>query len=161
MLELEKTRVNNWTETRPVFVLIFWLLFPRLDIPLKCKGVKTPHILNLCTAWRWLISFAPQPFLPRRMSPWVRIGQDSDLDTEEKITIYHPAGNRTPIVNEITWDSILNIRSVKSNNLLKIVVFTIFIAITNQANNFSDFTAPFFLISVYLCISMDVNKDSF
>jgi hypothetical protein len=32
-------------------------------------GVKAPHIINLSTTWRWMVSFMPQPLYSRVKSP--------------------------------------------------------------------------------------------
>jgi hypothetical protein len=38
------------------------------------KGGKAPHIPSICTRWRWMVSFMPQPLTPGVRAPssqWV------------------------------------------------------------------------------------------
>jgi hypothetical protein len=41
------------------------------------SGCRDPSFLNLCTNWRWVVSFTPRPLYPRGKSHsnhWIRVG---------------------------------------------------------------------------------------
>jgi hypothetical protein len=65
------------------------------------SGCIDLHFLDLCTSWRWVVSFTPRPLYSRRKGPWypwdrrlggplIRFGRHG----EEKIL--DPTGTRTP-----------------------------------------------------------------
>jgi hypothetical protein len=60
-----------------------------------------PRILDLCTSWRWVVSFTPLPLYPRGKSPRYQLDRilgepqsPSGRRGEEKIL--DPTGTRTP-----------------------------------------------------------------
>jgi hypothetical protein len=64
-------------------------------------------ILDLCTRWRWLLSFTPRPFYPRGKNDLYPLdrrltGPESLSGRCEKEKNFVPTGNRTPVVQPVT-----------------------------------------------------------
>jgi hypothetical protein len=68
---------------------------------LGSRGIA-PRILDLCTRWRWVVSFTPRPLYPQGKSPWYpldkRLGgaQNRSGHGGEEKNSQPPAGTRTP-----------------------------------------------------------------
>jgi hypothetical protein len=79
------------------------------------SGGMVPHILNLCTRWRWVVSFTPRLLYYPEQKTLKPTGQEAGWILEpiwtrwrrEKIPFHVPARNRTPVVQPVSLVTIL------------------------------------------------------
>jgi len=68
--------------------------------------ILEPHILNLGTRWRWVVSFTPWPLYSLGKSPRYPLGrrlcgQQSPCSRVAKRKISAPLDNRIPVVHPV------------------------------------------------------------
>jgi hypothetical protein len=96
-----KFRHNVWPYHKNFMFSSFSIKVKLTNYARHHEGIN-PHFLDLCTSWRWVVSFTPLPLYPRGESPRYPLdrrlrGLQSRSGRRGEEKVLDPTGTRTPI----------------------------------------------------------------